>query len=52
MLKFDPDGNLVKSFGEGLFARPHGFHIDQDGFLNVFAGEVAGRMLKKFARAN
>ena len=33
VLKFDPDGNLVKSFGEGLFARPHGFHIDQDGFI-------------------
>ena len=35
ILKFDANGNLVKSFGEGLFVRPHGFTIDQDGFIWV-----------------
>jgi DNA-binding beta-propeller fold protein YncE len=31
VLKFDPDGNLVKSFAQGLIASPHGIHIDRDG---------------------
>lgn len=31
VLKFDRNGNLVKSFGQGLFASPHGIHIDRDG---------------------
>ena len=41
ILKFDADGNLVKSFGDGLFVRPHGFHIDRDGF--VWASDQLGR---------
>ncbi|MYH51169.1 MAG: hypothetical protein F4151_17015, partial [Gammaproteobacteria bacterium] len=28
ILKFDLDGNLVESFGAGLFAFPHGFALD------------------------
>ena len=31
ILKFDLDGNLVESFGQGLFAFPHGFDLDDDG---------------------
>ena len=31
VLKFNPDGILVRSFGGGLFALPHGFHVDRDG---------------------
>ena len=31
VLKFNPDGILVRSFGSGLFALPHGFHVDRDG---------------------
>src|SRR5262245_39930539 len=31
VLKFDASGKLVKSFGAGLFVRPHGIHIDRDG---------------------
>ena len=31
VLKFNPDGILVRSFGGGSFAIPHGFHVDRDG---------------------
>ena len=41
ILKFDAEGNVVKSFGEGLFARPHGFHIDTNGF--IWATDQLGR---------
>jgi DNA-binding beta-propeller fold protein YncE len=35
ILEFDPSGKLLKSFGVGLFAYPHGFTIDGDGNLWV-----------------
>ncbi len=41
ILRFDADGNLIQSFGEGLFVRPHGFHIDRDGF--IWATDQLGR---------
>ena len=31
VLLFDGDGNLVRSFGAGLFAWPHGIHVDGQG---------------------
>jgi sugar lactone lactonase YvrE len=31
IMKFDPSGKLLESFGQGLLAFPHGFHIDHDG---------------------
>src|SRR5258708_3702974 len=33
ILEFDPAGRLLKSFGAGLFAYPHGFTLHQDGNL-------------------
>jgi hypothetical protein len=30
MLVFDRDGNLLRSWGEGLFTRPHGVHMGPD----------------------
>src|ERR1700689_3006443 len=33
ILEFDPSGKLLKSFGVGLFAYPHGFTIDGGGNL-------------------
>jgi len=33
ILEFSPAGRLLKSFGAGLFAYPHGFTIDRDGSL-------------------
>jgi sugar lactone lactonase YvrE len=38
ILEFDPSGKLLKSFGVGLFAYPHGFTLDRDG--NVWASDV------------
>src|SRR5579859_4840062 len=35
ILEFDASGKLLKSFGVGLFAYPHGFTIDGDGNLWV-----------------
>ena len=31
ILEFNPMGRLLRSFGVGLFARPHGFTVDKDG---------------------
>lgn len=31
ILEFSPTGTLLKSFGVGLFAHPHGFTVDKDG---------------------
>ena len=31
VLKFDTDGNLLKSFGAGMFIAPHGIYVDKDG---------------------
>jgi len=39
VLKFDPSGTLVKSFGEGLLLSPHGIHVDRDG--NVWVTDCA-----------
>lgn len=33
ILQFSPAGTLLKSFGVGLFAHPHGFTVDKDGNL-------------------
>lgn len=37
---FDPDGNLLKSFGAGLFVWPHGMHVDSSG--NVWVTDAKG----------
>ena len=38
ILEFDPSGKLLRSFGAGLFAYPHGFTIDNDG--NLWTSDV------------
>jgi streptogramin lyase len=42
ILKLDLDGNLVDSFGSGLFSWPHGFFLDHEGFLWVTEGAPSG----------
>jgi len=42
ILKFDLDGNLVDSFGAGMFAWPHGFFLDSEGYLWVTEGAPRG----------
>jgi DNA-binding beta-propeller fold protein YncE len=37
---FDPEGNLLRSFGAGLFVWPHGIHVDYDG--NVWVTDARG----------
>jgi 6-bladed beta-propeller len=41
ILQFDPSGKLLKGFGSGLFAYPHGFTIDRDG--NLWTTDVNDR---------
>ena len=38
--KFDASGKFVRGFGEGMFNRPHGFHVDRDG--NIWATDQIG----------
>ena len=40
VVKFSPDGELLDSWGEGVFAAPHGFHIDPEG--NFWATDYNG----------
>ena len=37
-LEFDPDGNFVRGFGEGMFGRAHGLRYDEDGNMWVTDG--------------
>ena len=41
VVKFSPEGQLLDSWGEGVFAAPHGFHIDPEG--NIWATDYNGR---------
>ncbi len=48
VLKFDSSGNLLKSFGAGMFIFPHKMYVDRDG--NVWVVDMRGaneRELKK-----
>ncbi len=58
VLKFDPDGNVVESFGSGLFIWPHGIDVDSDGNVwvtdavrdaHIPAGDARGHHLIKFS---
>lgn len=40
ILKIDPSGNVVTSFGAGRFIFPHGLHVDRDG--NVWVTDAQG----------
>jgi sugar lactone lactonase YvrE len=40
VLLFDLDGNLIRSFGAGLFAWPHGMYVDADD--NVWVADSVG----------
>jgi sugar lactone lactonase YvrE len=39
VLKFDASGNMVRSFGAGMFVFPHGIHVDRDGNVWVTDGQ-------------
>ena len=40
LLKYDLDGNLIDSWGEGMFVWPHGFFLDSDG--NIWTTDARG----------
>jgi streptogramin lyase len=41
IVKLDPSGKYLKSFGAGLFVFPHGIHLDRDG--NVWVADAQGK---------
>ena len=43
VIKFDLDGNVVGSFGSGMFIWPHGIDVDHDGNVWVTDAVAAGR---------
>ncbi|WP_428102191.1 peptidyl-alpha-hydroxyglycine alpha-amidating lyase family protein [Candidatus Rariloculus sp.] len=43
VVRFDPEGNVVESFGGGLFIWPHGIDVDPDGNVWVTDAVTAER---------
>src|SRR5262249_36040040 len=41
IVKLEPSGKYVKSFGAGMFVQPHGIHVDRDN--NVWVTDAQGR---------
>lgn len=41
IVKLDPSGKYLKSFGAGMFVQPHGLHLDRDG--NVWVTDAQGK---------
>jgi streptogramin lyase len=53
ILEFNASGKLLKTWGDNLFAWPHGFRIDKEGNLWITDGRTAGgrgQQVFKFAR--
>ena len=46
LMEFDPDGQFIRGFGDGLFERPHGLRIDPAD--NIRATDVASHVVYKF----
>ena len=47
MVVLDRDGNFIKSWGEGLFSRAHGLHIDSDD--NLYCTDDGDHTVRKCA---
>ncbi len=41
VMKYDKDGNLITSFGAGMFIFPHGIHVDPEGNVWIADGRAA-----------
>jgi sugar lactone lactonase YvrE len=52
ILKFDAQGNLVRSFGRGLVAWPHGMTVDHEGNIWVTDARDNRAVLRTAAGAN
>ncbi len=46
LLKLDPSGRLLLSWGSGMFDFPHGFDVDHEG--NVWVADQRGHQVVKF----
>lgn len=46
IMKFDPEGRLLASFGEGLFVFPHNLTIDREG--HVWTTDEGNHAVRKF----
>ena len=46
VLKLDPSGRLLKTWGSGMFDFPHGFDVDDEG--NVWASDQRGHQVFKW----
>jgi DNA-binding beta-propeller fold protein YncE len=44
ILKFDPNGRMVKHFGAGMFVFPHGISVDRQGNVWVTDGQGNGAL--------
>jgi DNA-binding beta-propeller fold protein YncE len=49
LMEFDPQGTLVRAFGEGRYTRPHGMRIDPEG--NIWTTDVTGHAVTKMSAA-
>ena len=49
VMKFDSAGNLVKSFGAGMFIFPHKSYVDRDG--NVWVVDMRGANARELAKS-
>jgi streptogramin lyase len=47
ILKLDPSGSLLSSWGAGMFSFPHGFAVDYEG--NVWASDQRGHQIFKWS---
>jgi sugar lactone lactonase YvrE len=45
LAEFDPSGQFIRAFGEGLFVRTHGFRIDRD--RNLWVTDVGAHIVVK-----
>src|SRR5687768_3665886 len=45
IIEFDRDGNFVRSWGDGIYVRPHGLKFDREG--NLWAVDDGGQVVVK-----
>lgn len=53
VVEFDTGGNVLKTWGEGLFVFPHGIRVDRNGFLwltDARARDGKGHQVFKYSR--
>jgi DNA-binding beta-propeller fold protein YncE len=53
VVEFDRDGNVLKTWGEGMFVYPHGIRVDRTGFLwltDARARDGKGHQVFKYSR--